>query len=307
MPVTQMIIGHKKQIKFLEDVLKSENTSQAYLFIGPEGVGKFSIAKLFADSLSKGLKKIDQKKLTDTLKNPDVDILEPETVEKKGVTKIKNIEVESVRNSQKNLSLYPLNGEFRVLIINNAHGMNIASQNSILKTLEEPNATSIIILVTHEEGAILDTIKSRCQSVNFNLVSLDDIREGFRGKIDEKIIEKITIFSIGRPGEVERIINNKESLKERDLFIKDLGALVNMNLVERLDLAERYSKNIPKTTKILEFWIWFLRVQTFRNLKDDSKTRRYYKLIKKIDRVLEKLKNPSLNGRLILENLFLEI
>lgn len=302
-----MIIGHKKQVKFLENVLQAENTSQAYLFIGPEGIGKFSIAKLFSDSLNKGLKKIDLKNISKELKNPDIDILEPEVIEKKGVTKTKNIEVSDVRNSQRNLALYPLNGDFRVLIINNAHSMNITSQNSILKILEEPNKTSIIILVTHEEGKILDTIKSRCQSVNFNLVALDEIRKGFQGKVNNKDLEKITIFSMGRPGEVERIIENNDKLREKEFFVKDLGELGSAELVRKLTLAEEYSKNIPRTIKILEFWVWFLRVQTFRGLKDESKTRRYYKAIEKIDEVLEKLKNPSLNGRLILENLFLEL
>ncbi len=302
-----MIIGHKKQIKFLEEVLGAKSTSQAYLFVGPEGIGKFSIAKLFSDALNRGLKKIEQEKIANDLNNPNIDILSPEEVEKKGITKIKNIEIADVRNSQKNLSLYPLSGEFRVFLINNAHKMSIASQNSILKTLEEPNETSIIILVTHEEGAILDTIKSRCQSVNFNLVALDDIKKGFRGKVDDKALEKMAIFSIGRPGEVNKIINDKESLDERESFVKDLGSLASINLVEKFDLAERYSKNIPKTVRILEFWVWFLRVQTFRGLGDESKTRRYYQVIKKIDSALGKLKNPSLNSRLILENLFLEI
>lgn len=302
-----MIIGHKKQVKFLENVLQAENTSQAYLFIGPEGIGKFSIAKLFSDSLNKGLKKIDLKNISKELKNPDIDILEPEVIEKKGVTKTKNIEVSDVRISQRNLALYPLNGDFRVLIINNAHSMNITSQNSILKILEEPNKTSIIILVTHEEGKILDTIKSRCQSVNFNLVALDEIRKGFQGKVNNKDLEKITIFSMGRPGEVEKIIENNDKLREKEFFVKDLGELGSAELVRKLTLAEEYSKNIPRTIKILEFWVWFLRVQTFRGLKDESKTRRYYKAIEKIDEVLEKLKNPSLNGRLILENLFLEL
>jgi len=302
-----MLVGHKKQIKFLENILQSKNTSQTYFFVGPESVGKFSIAKLFADSLNKGMEKIEQKKISEEIKNPDVEILEPEIIEKKGVIKIKNIEVKSVRNAQKNLSLYPLSGKFKVLIINNAHGMNTASQNSLLKTLEEPNGTAVIVLVTHKGGAILDTIKSRCQNVNFNLVALNEIRKGFQGRIIEKDLEKVSIFSMGRPGEVEEMIKNNENLEEKKSFIKDLGELSSMNLVKKLELAEKYSKNIPRTVKILEFWIWFLRVQFFRGQKNELKTKQYYKAIKRIDEVLEKIKNPSFNGRLILENLFLKL
>lgn len=301
------IVGHKKQTKFLEDILQSENKPQAYLFSGPEGVGKFSIAKLFADSLNKGVGGIEQTRVSEELKNSDVEILAPEEIEKKGVVKIKNITVERVREAQKNLSLYPLSGDFRVLIINNAHGLSIASQNTLLKTLEEPNGTSIIVLVTHEAGSILDTIRSRCQCVNFNLVALDEIRRGFQKRVSEKDLEKISIFSMGRPGEVKKFIGDNSLLSTKELFIKDLGRLATDDLIEKMFLAEKYSKNIPQSVKILEFWVWFLRIQIFRSLEDKAKTKRYYRAIKKITDALEKLENPSLNGRLILENLFLAL
>lgn len=302
-----MIIGHEKQIRFIEDILGSRNIPQAYLFVGPDKIGKFSMAKLFADSLNKGAKKINQKNLSNRFSNPDIDILEPEIIEKKGIIKMKKIEIDDVRNSQKNLSLYPLSGKFRVLLIDNAHALTIAAQNSILKTLEEPNETSIIILVTHEDGSILDTIKSRCQIVNFNLVSLENIKKGFKNEIDDKSLEKISIFSMGRPGEAKNMIGDKKEMMEKEGFIKDLNFISSSNISEKLNLAETYSKNIPRARLILEFWIWFIRIQAFRGIKDNNKTEKYYKLIEKIDKASSKLKNSSFNSRLILENLFIDL
>ena len=93
------IVGHKKQLNFLENILASQKNSQAYLFVGPESVGKFSIAKIFADSLSKGLRKVDQENLSKEIHNIDIDILEPEIIEKKSIIKYKNIEVDDLREA----------------------------------------------------------------------------------------------------------------------------------------------------------------------------------------------------------------
>jgi|AntRauTorckE6833_2_1112554.scaffolds.fasta_scaffold22446_2 DNA polymerase-3 subunit delta' len=301
------IVGHSKQIKYLNNILKSENISQAYLFVGPEGVGKFSLAKLFAEALNKGFAEMNEDNFLKKLKNIDVDILEPEVVEKKSQIKYKNIEIDDLREAQKNLSLYPSAGKKRLLIINNAHSMTISSQNSILKTLEEPSSTAIIILVTHREGDILETIKSRCQKTNFGLVALSEIKEGFLKKVPDSEIEKVVMFSMGRPGEAEKIIEDKKYLKEKNDCAEELKNIVGMSVLERMDMAERYSKNIPESVGILEFWVWLLRLQAFKSVQDQQRVRIYYKAIKAINESLDKLKNPSYNSRLILENLFLDL
>ncbi|MDD3498313.1 MAG: AAA family ATPase [Candidatus Moranbacteria bacterium] len=302
------IIGHKKQINFLESILGSEKIPQAYLFSGPESLGKFFIAEIFADSLNRGRKTLFRDDGAERINNANVEILSPETTEKRGIVKIKKIEIERVREVQKRLSLYPLSGKFRILIIDGAHNLSVSAQNALLKILEEPNGTAVIILVTHEEGAVLDTIKSRCQKLNFNLVALDDIRKSFAEKMDEKEAEKLSIFSMGRPGEAERLIKGEEELEEKEVFLKSFKDLSSMDLVSRFDLAENYSKNIPKTSKAFEFWIWFLRVRIFSDLeKNKEKIKRYYQAIERIDECAKKIKNPGLNSRLIIENLFLDL
>lgn len=303
-----MFIGHKKQINFLEDLLGKNKISQSYLFSGPESIGKFSLAKLFAQAIVSENKNLSlDSNLYAENKNPDIEILVPEIVEKKGIIKIKSFEVDRVRLAQKNLSLYPANGKWRVLVINDAHLLNLASQNTLLKTLEEPNSASIIILVTHEDGKILKTVKSRCQKINFNLVSLEEIKNGFKNKLASELLEKITIFSMGKPGEVQKMIKDKDKLISRELSIADLNGLRNMPVFKKFDLAQEYSKNVMETTKRLEFWIWMLRVHIFKNLDNEVGIVKKYQAINKIREVLIKIKNPSFNVRLILENLFLNL
>lgn len=303
-----MFIGHQKQIKFLQDSIEAGKIFQAYIFSGPEEVGKFSLAKMFAQSLVKNNSDLlDNFKSDNENKNLDIEILSPEIIEKKGVIKTKEIDVEGVRNAQKNLALFPAVGKYRILIINDAHRLTISSQNALLKTLEEPSSSAIIILVTHEEGKILKTIKSRCQKINFNLVSLEEIKNGFKSEVSSDIMEKITIFSMGKPGEAQKMIGNRDGLKEKEMAVRDLGNLRTMAVFEKFDLAQNYSKNIMETRERLEFWVWILRLQIFKNLQNKLSIEKNYQSIDKIREALIKIKNPSFNARLILENLFLSL
>ncbi|MDX9913431.1 MAG: AAA family ATPase [Candidatus Moranbacteria bacterium] len=303
-----MFIGHKKQIKFLEDSLRVGKITQSYIFSGPENIGKLFLAKMFAATLIKNSHNIlDNLDVAGENKNQDIEVLTPEIIEKKGVIKIKDIDVEKVRIAQKNLALFPAVGKHRVLIIDDAHRLTISAQNALLKTLEEPSSAAIIILVTHEESRILRTIKSRCQKLSFNLVSLEEIKNGFRDKVEGNFLEKATIFSMGKPGEAKKIIDNMDNLKNKEEIANDLSKMRMLSVAEKLDLAQEYSKNLMQTREKLEFWIWMLRLQIFRNLNNKDNVVKNYLIVDKINQALLKIKNPSLNSRLILENLFLSL
>jgi DNA polymerase-3 subunit delta' len=233
--------------------------------------------------------------------------LAPEIIEKKGVIKIRDIDVEKVRIAQKNLALFPAVGKHRVLIIDDAHRLTISAQNALLKTLEEPSSAAIIIIVTHEESRILRTIKSRCQKLFFNLVSLEEIKNGFRDEVGGSFLEKATIFSMGKPGEVKKIIDDIGNLKKKEEIANDLSRLRMLSVAEKLDLAQEYSKNLMEAREKLEFWIWMLRLQIFKNLSSKDNIVKNYIVVNKINQALIKIKNPSLNSRLVLENLFLSL
>lgn len=303
-----MLIGHSRQLKFLNDLILNKKISQSYIFSGPQGVGKFLVARMFAWSLIEGNSSItDNFQKSQSKENINLDILSPEVIEKKGIVKIKDIDIAKIREAQKNLSLFPMNGKKRVLIIDDAHRLSIAAQNSLLKTLEEPNSSSVIILITHRETKILNTIKSRCQRINFNLVPFEEIREGLRREINGEKLEKITIFSMGKPGEARKILQNQELVLEKENIFREISALSQMSISQKFDLAQEFSKNIPKTISKLEFWIWMIRLQSYKNIKDQKTLNINYSIIKLIEATLNKLKNKSFNSRLILENLFLSL
>jgi DNA polymerase III subunit delta' len=287
-------IGNKKAINLLKRSIENSNIAQAYLFCGPEAVGKFKLAKNFFKALINSNTTILRNMEVEEKKNQILDlmIVEPEKETKKGVTKEKDIKIEQIREAQNFLLSYPMQGKYKILIINDAQRMTISAQNSLLKILEEPNNTSIIILITSDLEKILPTLRSRSQKINFNLVRPEEMEKN-------DINGEIAALSMGRPGLAKMLSSDQEKLKEWKGEADVLKKIFNLDINGRLNLAEKMSKNTSNTVKKLELWIWILR-----NEKDNAEK---YKAIGLIDQAISELTSTNASGRLILENLLLNI
>ncbi|MDD5083777.1 MAG: AAA family ATPase [Candidatus Moranbacteria bacterium] len=158
-----MIIGHQKIRERLSRMAKKGSAVQTYLFVGPESVGKFAVAKEFALQLIKS----HDAMATQNHQEIDLFVLEPEQEVEKGIVKERDISVERTREAAHFLNNFPYAAEKKVLIIRDAHRLTEAAQNALLKILEEPPAYAVIILITHELGRILPTTLSRCQQIAF--------------------------------------------------------------------------------------------------------------------------------------------
>jgi DNA polymerase III subunit delta' len=290
-------IGNQKTFNLLAKSLKNGQLNHAYIFSGPEHVGKFTLAKMFAFGAISGS---ELGKETDALnKNAQLDLLviAPEISEKKGVSKMRDIPIESIRDAQKSLSLFPFQGKYKIMLIDEAQKMSTSAQNALLKMLEEPNPTTIIILVTSEVDRLLATVQSRCQTINFGLVGDEEILDFFP--------QNVVSLSAGRPGLAKIIIENKEEFDFRSEAILDFDKIVSGSINERLVLAEEFSKNIGKTLDKLNFWLWEMRKKAF--LAKDFERRNLYAGMEKIETSMSVLKRTNANARLVLETLFLDI
>jgi len=162
------IIGHQKIIKYLDKSIKKNDISHAYIFSGPAHLGKFSLALEFAKKITGGM---DDKKI-----NPDIIIISPEIEEKDGKIKKKDIKIEKIRELERELSLSAYFGKHKVVIIDEADRLSRASQNALLKTLEEPPQKAVIILVVENINKIIATVKSRCVIKKFNYTEISRIK-----------------------------------------------------------------------------------------------------------------------------------
>jgi len=160
------IKGHDKQIKALQQMIQQNRLAGAYLFTGPEGIGKALTALAFAAGLNCQESNDDPCGVCGSClkiqknQHPDLHIIDNGYNE--------DIKIEDIRRLQEDINLRPYEGRYKVFIINNCHNLNPVSANAFLKTLEEPPKHSIIIMVTDKPALLLNTIISRCQVVRFS-------------------------------------------------------------------------------------------------------------------------------------------
>jgi DNA polymerase-3 subunit delta' len=159
------ILGHDRALGIIGAYLEKSRFSGAFIFSGPEGIGKRMVAKLIACQLNctggvdrpcascSGCLKIQKET------HPDLHIIQ------NGQSQIK---MEDIRGILRQANLRPYEGALKVFIIDNAHKLNSEAANSLLKVLEEPPKDVLIILVTHKPQNIIKTVLSRCQEIKFS-------------------------------------------------------------------------------------------------------------------------------------------
>lgn len=186
----ESVIGHKAVTAVLSrDV---PEPAQAYLFVGPHGVGKATVARLFAAGI---LCEQDPQCGRRVLRglHPDVVLIEPDG--RSAIT------VEQARNTVALANLAPVEGERKIFILEEGGAMNDEAANALLKTLEEPTASTIFIVIAESEDDLPETVASRCRTVVFGRVLESDIAAGLvQLRVEEERADQAARISGGRPG-----------------------------------------------------------------------------------------------------------
>ena len=167
------VAGQKHIIRTLRNALANNKIAHAYLFCGPRGTGKTTMAKLFAKALNceKGIgcQCNECSNCKEVIEGSHPDVIEIDAASNNGV--------EQVRDLIDKVNYLPIKGRYKVYIIDEVHMMTANAFNALLKTLEEPPAHVIFILATTEPHNIIPTILSRCQRYDFTKVADTDIEE----------------------------------------------------------------------------------------------------------------------------------
>ncbi|MFP4081787.1 MAG: DNA polymerase III subunit delta' [Candidatus Aminicenantes bacterium] len=196
------IVGNERQKNILRKALQKERIPNSMLFCGSEGVGKDSVALVLAKAMNCEKKKDDACEACSSCKAinrsqfPDVMVISPER---------EVVKIDQMRTLKQTAYLRPMAGRKRVFIVNEAEKMNEEAANSLLKILEEPPFFSHIILITHNSGLIKPTIRSRCQKLNFQPVSREDIQKVLVEKGWKK--EKANTISLLVGGNLKRALS----------------------------------------------------------------------------------------------------
>jgi DNA polymerase-3 subunit delta' len=252
------LVGHENNLALLARTVREGRPAHAYLFTGSDGIGKKLVALKFACLLNCDRPGEDPEGNCRTCRriisenHPDVTIERPE----KGM-----IRIDRIRDLQAFFKYAPVEGRYRVTIIDDAHLMNRSAQNALLKTLEEPPPGRILILVSAKPSLLLPTVRSRSRRIRFNPIPFSQLAELLeqRGLPLEKArtLAAMSCGSIARANEMAA--SSFLDLRERvvsalvDPMGKTLGGLLDLSstisvdrqtAVEAIEIASTWVRDL---------------------------------------------------------------
>ncbi len=294
------IIGHEKQLERIEQDISSGNLAHAYLLLGPNSVGKSTVARKMAGILQckndfchkcKECKQVE--------KGCHIDVLELNDDKE-------SIKISTIRKIIEQLGM-TRQSRYRVLLIQRLERMTVEAANSFLKTLEEPSENTVFIMTTNNSSLILPTILSRVRTIRFNNVSYSYLSKKMTDLFpdcDEETLNKVTLFSAGKTGKAVQLIENPEVLAEYIHFYNIIqGFLKNKNVVDRFSLVQDLTEEPRKIEIFLNILLHVLRSKV---LEGSKKTKSEINTLSKIQEAGMLLKK-NVNTRLVLENLMLSL
>ena len=298
---------------FLNRIIKNKSFANGYIFYGAEGVGKKQTALLFIEEILKQFStsgNIEEKIANNN--HPDYLVIEPTSLlevkrsksndlEKTTKNAFEIIKIAQIRNIKNFLGQKSINSEKKIVLINNAHLLNEAASNCLLKTLEEPS-NGIFILLTSKLNLLLDTIISRCQIIRFRSFSGNQINSIFKYYLESSQIkisknlklEDLITSANGSPGQLLKNIEIWNELS--DEIIRKLDSPIN-NIQEILELSKLISEELEIDQQIC--LVNFIQIIWWRKTKKIG-------LVKKLENLKFYLRK-NIQPRLAWEITFLQI
>ena len=243
------IIGHQHTVEQLQQTVASDRIAGAYLFVGPTSVGKETVARYFAQLIfcqqnaqpptvcgtCLACRKVDSGN------HPDLQFIRPEG---------SLLKIGQIRELQKQIIYEPLEAKRKVYILTDVDRMNTEAENCLLKTLEEPPASSVLILLTSNIRVLLPTTRSRCQILQFHAMQTQELAEILVEKFSVAP-EQATILAIAADGAIGKALTQ---LEKGDVLTEEIPEILRVtDPLAAFRLAEHF-KNNPETLGELVTW-----------------------------------------------------
>lgn len=236
------VVGQKHIVTTLMNAVKQNKTAHAYLLCGPRGTGKTSVARLLAKAVNCEDRENAPCNVCDNCRASDAgthqDIVEIDAASSSGVDQIRDL-IEKVKYS-------PIQGRYKVYIIDEVHMLSQGAFNALLKTLEEPPAHVIFVLATTEPYKVLPTIISRCQRYDFGKVAQDEIIQRLRYvvdtegiKVDDEALRLVAVLSDGGMRDALSILDQCIAYAQDEITVKHVNDIYGITTIqEKMDLIQ---------------------------------------------------------------------
>jgi len=234
------MLGHEWAVDLLRQHVAQGRARHAYLFTGPQGVGRRTLALRLAQALNCQAPPAPGDPCgtcsscvhLQAMQHPDLAVVR---AEQEGGT----LKVDQVRELQHALALSPYEARFRVALLLRFEEAHISAANALLKTLEEPAPQVVLMLTATIPEGVLPTILSRCDVLRLRPLTQEQVSQGLQTQwgLPADQAHVLACISDGRPGYALRLNDTPDLMEQRQLWLRDLFALLQANRVERLGYA----------------------------------------------------------------------
>ncbi len=262
------ILGHEWAVDMLRQHAARGDVRHAYLFCGPPGLGRRTLALRLAQALNctqplapgipcggtcRDCKQIE------AMQHPDLNVIQAETDDK--IPKVGGIlKVEQVREVQRTLNLKPYQSKYRVVLFLRFQEANDNAANALLKTLEEAPAHAILLLTADNPEQLLPTIVSRCEILRLRPLPIEAIEADLINRgVDTERARLLAHISGGRPGYARRLVDDDTILEKREERLNDVQTLLSASRVEKFAYAKKLSEDKDVMRQTILTWLSYWR------------------------------------------------